>query len=142
MFRNSCILTSYTWYQHHGSDGLLRGKIQSITKRTAYAWVTKYQNKAKISNLNYRSFSLSRNKKINWKPSSGGSQVSGLCRPQFLSYLPKRFTHLCRALYGDAIMVHRFSAPIWPPQINKNIWSLLFLYKGSLFSHENKHTCT
>ena len=30
-------------------------------------------------------------------------QVSGLCGPQFLSYLPKRFTHLCRALYGDAI---------------------------------------
>ena len=34
--------------------------------------------------------------------------VSGLCGPQFLSYLPKRFTHLCRALYGDAILVHRF----------------------------------
>ena len=27
-------------------------------------------------------------------------QVSGLCGPQFLSYLPKRFTHLCRALYS------------------------------------------
>ena len=39
-------------------------------------------------------------------------QVSGLCGPQFLSYLPKRFTHLCRALYGDAILVHRFGAPI------------------------------
>ena len=36
-------------------------------------------------------------------------QVSGLCDPQFLmSYLPKRFTRLCRALYGDAILVHRF----------------------------------
>ena len=30
-------------------------------------------------------------------------QVSGLCGPQFLSYLPKRFTYLCRALYGDAM---------------------------------------
>ena len=30
-------------------------------------------------------------------------QVSGLFGPQFLSYLPKLFTHLCRALYGDAI---------------------------------------
>ena len=30
-------------------------------------------------------------------------QVSGLCGPQFLSYLPKHFTFLCRALYGDAI---------------------------------------
>ena len=54
-------------------------------------------------------------------------QVSGLCDPQFLSYLPKRFTHLCRALYGDAILVHSFGAPIWPPKINKNIWSSLFL---------------
>ena len=35
-------------------------------------------------------------------------QVSGLCGPQFLSYLPKRFTHLCRALYGDAILVYGF----------------------------------
>ena len=34
-------------------------------------------------------------------------QVSGLCGPQLLSYLPKRFTHLCRALYGDAILVYR-----------------------------------
>ena len=91
----------------------------------------------------YRSFPLSGNKKkMNWKPSSGRSQetecykrlifkqfvqVSGLCGPQFLSYLPKRFTHLCRALYGDAILVHRFGAPIWPPEINKNIWSSLFL---------------
>ena len=32
-------------------------------------------------------------------------QVSGLCGPQFLSYLPKRLTHLCRALFGDAILV-------------------------------------
>ena len=60
-------------------------------------------------------------------------QVSGLCGPQFLSYLPKRFTHLCRALYGDAILVHRFGAPIWPPEINKNIWSSFFLWK--LFFH-------
>ena len=53
-------------------------------------------------------------------------QVSGLCGPQFLSYLPKRFTHLCRALYGDAILVYRFGAPIWPPEINKSIWISLF----------------
>ena len=54
-------------------------------------------------------------------------QVSGLCGLQFPSYLPKRFTHLCRAFYGDAILVYRFGAPIWPPEINKNIWSSLFL---------------
>ena len=33
-------------------------------------------------------------------------QISGLCGPQFLSYLPKCFTHLCGALlYRDAILV-------------------------------------
>ena len=90
----------------------------------------------------YRSFSLSRNKKINWKPSSGKTQemkcykrliykqfvkVSGLCGPQFLSYLPTGFTQLCRTLYGDAILVYRFGEPIWPPEIHKNIWNSIFL---------------
>ena len=46
-------------------------------------------------------------------------QVSGLCGPQFLSYLPKRFTQLCRAFYGDAILLYSFGAPIWPPEIKK-----------------------
>ena len=94
------------------------------------------------SNFCFWLFLLSCNRKINWKPSSGRSQemkcskrlihkqfvqVSGLCGPQFLSYLPKRFMHLCRAVYGDAILVYRFGAPIWQPEINKNIWSSLFL---------------
>ena len=55
------------------------------------------------------------------------AQVSGLCGPQFLSYLPKRFTHLCRALYRDAILVYRVGEPIWPLEINKNIRGSLFL---------------
>ena len=64
-------------------------------------------------------------------------QVSGLCGPQFLSYLPKRFTYLCRALHGDAILVHRFGAPvIWPRENNKNIWSSLFYNKLFLFTRE------
>ena len=63
-------------------------------------------------------------------------QVSGFCGPQFLSYLPKRFTHLCRALYGDAMLVHRFGAPIWPPENKKNIWNSLFLKKLFLFTRK------
>ena len=59
-------------------------------------------------------------------------QVSGLCGPQFPSYLPKRFTHLCKALYGDAILAYRFVTPIWPPEVNKNIWSSLFLFTREL----------
>ena len=45
-------------------------------------------------------------------------QVSGLCGPQFQSFLRKRFAHLCSRV-GDAIL---------PPEINKNIWSSLFLF--------------
>ena len=67
-------------------------------------------------------------------------QVSGLCGPQFLSYLPKRFTHPCRALYGDAILVYRFGPPIWPPEINKTS-GVHFFYKSSFFSLENQPTC-
>ena len=83
----------------------------------------------------YRSFSLSRNKKIGNRPVEEAwkmkyykgiifkqiVQISGLCGLQFLSYLPKRFTHLSRAFYGDTILVHSFGAPIWLPEINKNI---------------------
>ena len=63
-------------------------------------------------------------------------QVSGLCGPYFLSYLPKHFMHLYRALYGDAILVCCFGPSIWPPEFSKNIWSLLFLWKLFLFTRE------
>ena len=65
-------------------------------------------------------------------------QVSGLCSLQFLSYLPKRFTHLCRALYGDAILVDSFGPPIWPSEINKNVHrEFTFVYKSSFFPIES-----
>ena len=63
-------------------------------------------------------------------------QVSGFWGPQFLSYLPKCFTHLCRAFYADAILVYHFGAPIWPPENNEKIWSSLFLKKLVLFTRE------
>ena len=50
-------------------------------------------------------------------------QVSGFCGPQFLSYFPKRFTHLRSALYRDVILVDSFGAPIWPPEVDKNIFT-------------------
>ena len=54
-------------------------------------------------------------------------QVSGLYDALFLSYLPKRFTQIYRALYGDAMLVYNFSTPIWPP-------NHLNFYDGSAFS--------
>ena len=48
-------------------------------------------------------------------------QVSGLCDAPFLSYFPKRFTQMYRALYGDAMLVYNFSTPQWPPQISQII---------------------
>ena len=56
-------------------------------------------------------------------------QVSGLCGPQFLSYLPKRFTHLCRALYGDAILVHQYGR-----RKSTKTSGVHFFYKSSFFS--------
>ena len=99
------------------------------------------------------SFSLLRNKKLNWKPFSGRSQknecykrliykqfvqVSGLCGSQFLCYLLKRFTHLCRALYGDAILVHRFGAPMWLPEINKKTPDLEFTFSIKALSFHSR----
>ena len=59
-------------------------------------------------------------------------QVSGLCGPQFLSYLPKRFTHLCRALYGDAILVHQYGR-----RKSTKTYRVHFCYKSSFFLFEN-----
>ena len=61
------------------------------------------------------------------------AQISGLCGPQFLSYLPKYFTHLCRALNGDATLVDRNCPPIWPPEINKKHLELTFFIKALPF---------
>ena len=105
---------------------------------TTDGWTSRATESYLTITCNYtcRSYSLSRNKKINEEAKKMKCfkrlifkqfKVSGLCGPQFLSYLPKRFMHLYRALYGDAILVYRFGPPIWPPEINKNIWSSLFL---------------
>ena len=63
-------------------------------------------------------------------------QVSGLCGLQFLSYLPKRFTHLCRAFYGDAILVYWTGAQYGRRKSTKTS-GVHFFYKISLFSLEN-----
>ena len=62
-------------------------------------------------------------------------QVSGRCGTELLGYFLKRFTHLCR-VWRRHILVYRFGAPTWPPEINKNIWSSLFLKKLFLFTRE------
>ena len=66
-------------------------------------------------------------------------QVSGLCGLQFLSYLPKRFTHLCRAVSGDAILVYRTGAQYGRRKSTKTS-GVHFFYKISLFLLENYHT--
>ena len=70
-------------------------------------------------------------------------QVSSLCGTPFLSYLPKRFTQLYRALYGVAMLVHHFSAPPWRPEINKKhlestftIKALSFCWRASIRAHK------
>ena len=94
----------------------------------------------------------------NWKPSGGRRQenecykrlryqqffqVSGLCGRQFLSYWRKRFMHLCRALYGDAILVYRFEAQMAAGNQRKHveftfsIKALSFHSRTSMRAHEH-----
>ena len=62
--------------------------------------------------------------------------VSGLCGPQFLSNLPKRFTHFGRALYGGAtwctVLVHQYGR-----RKSTKTYAVHFFYKNSFFSLEN-----
>ena len=60
-------------------------------------------------------------------------QVSGLCSTPFLSYLPKHFTQLYRALYGVAMLVYHFGTPIWRPEINKKHLESTFTMKALSF---------
>ena len=60
-------------------------------------------------------------------------QVSGLCGTPFLSYLLKLFTQLYRALYGVAMLVYHFGAPIWRPGINKKHLEFTFAMKAPSF---------
>ena len=39
----------------------------------------------------------------------------------------KRFTQICKALYGDAMLMSIWGTQIWPPETNKNIWFGVFL---------------
>ena len=73
--------------------------------------------------VEFRWFSLSRNKKIKSKPFNDRSyefqillkislrSVRCLCA----SYLPKLSTQIYKAQYGDAIFVSFLGAQIWPP---------------------------
>ena len=99
---------------------LLTWELRAGRPQTKTLW--KYF--APVSRIFYSSFSLSLNKHgtqkwIRNRPGEEAKkmkcykrlkykqfvQITGLCGPQLLSYLPKHFTHLCRALYRDAILV-------------------------------------
>ena len=64
------------------------------------------------------------------------AQVSGLCGPQFLSYLPKRFTHfvdLCRETpYWCTVLVHQYGRR----KLTKTS-GVHFFYKNFFISLEN-----
>jgi len=63
-------------------------------------------------------------------------QVSDLYGIPLLSYLPKRSTEICRAQYGNAMLVSLGGAQTWPPVINENSWNSLLLLQRLLFSRE------
>ena len=61
------------------------------------------------------------------------AQESGLCDPQFLSYFPKRFTHLCTETpYWCTVLVHQHGR-----RKSTKTCGVHFFYKSPLFSFEN-----
>ena len=62
-------------------------------------------------------------------------QVSGLCDRQFLSYLPKCFTHLWRAFYGDVILVYTVLVHQYGRRQQKHL-ALTFSIKAFLLTRE------
>ena len=87
-------------------------------------------------------------KRKNWKPSSGRRQenemlqktvykqfvqVSGLCGPQFTSYLPKHFTHHCRDLYTNMAAENQQKHL----EFTFSIKSLSFHSRASIHAHKH-----
>ena len=74
-------------------------------------------------------------------------QISRLCGPQFLSNLAKRFTQLCRALYGDAfrrvLHVAQHEFPISQTLAFLNFLTNILTYRnGTMFCSSPKATCS
>jgi len=63
-------------------------------------------------------------------------QVSDMHNIPLLSYLVKRSTEICRAQYGNAILVSLGRAQTWLPEINENIWksTMVNYYTTTLIS--------
>ena len=55
------------------------------------------------------------------------SQEWGLWNNPYVRCSQKRFTQICKALYGDAMLMSIWGAQIWPPETDKNIWFGVFL---------------
>ena len=64
-------------------------------------------------------------------------QISGLCGPQFLSYLSKHFTHLYRAFsIGDIVWRRPIGGQLGRRKSTKTS-GVHFFCKSSSFSHES-----
>ena len=63
-------------------------------------------------------------------------EVSDLYAFPLLSYLPKCSTEICRAQYGNAMLVSLGGAQTWRKEINKRIWNSILLFKRLLLSRE------
>ena len=69
-------------------------------------------------------------------------QVSGLCGTPFLTNLPKRWTQIYRAQYGNAILVSHRGAPILGGQMSKKTSGLQFCCESVCFSLVSNCTFT
>ena len=155
---------SYQWYFSFRFLLLLTSKqllihffrgpyiTSSIHKKLEQAGAGTFKNHAPLSITGpwrhpYRSFTVTQQKNklatVQWKKSKKCYkrliykqyvQVSGLCGPQFLRYLPKRFTHLC------TVLVHQYMAAGTQQkhlEFTFSLKALSFLSRTSIRTHKH-----
>ena len=78
-------------------------------------------------------------KKVNWKPFINNLSKSQVVVAQSFWVIFWNVSRTFSRVWRRHILVYRFGAPTWPPEINKNIWSSLFLKKLFLFTRERAY---
>ena len=105
---------------------IMFGKVMDQGPHTVFCIFTVMLSKMKMQTSQYRKSRIWEMKEDKYT-----SQESGLWNNAYVRCSQKRFTQICKALYGDAngdaMLMSIWGAQIWPPETNKNIWCGVFL---------------
>ena len=84
-------------------------------------------SKIKMQIIQYRKFRIWKMKEYIYIYRQNHCQESGLCDISYTRYSGKCVTQICKALYGDAMLVSLWGAQICLPETNRNICLWVFL---------------